>query len=73
MRYRFVINTAAGRVRLGSVRELIEREFAGLPHEVAVDPSVARLEAFCRGTAGIHGTEGSTAPREPRGQLGPVG
>ncbi len=47
MRYRFVINTAAGRARPESVRELIDREFEGLPHEIVIDPSAARLEALC--------------------------
>jgi YegS/Rv2252/BmrU family lipid kinase len=57
VRYRFVINSAAGRVRLESVRALIEREFAGLLHEVAVDPSAAGLEALCRGTDGAGGPD----------------
>jgi diacylglycerol kinase (ATP) len=52
MRYRFVINTAAGRVRLESVRKLIGAEFAGLSHEIAVDPPAARLAAFCAGSEG---------------------
>ena len=47
MRYRFVINSSAGRLRLDFVRALIDREFADLPHEVVVDPSAARLEALC--------------------------
>lgn len=58
MFYRFVVNTAAGRVRLDSVRELIGREFAGLSHEVEVDPSAARLEALCRASSGSEGLDG---------------
>jgi diacylglycerol kinase (ATP) len=47
MLYRFVINSSAGRVRTEALRDLIDREFAGLSHEVAVDPSAARLVALC--------------------------
>ena len=48
MLYRFVINSSAGRVRTEAVRNLIRSEFAGLSHEVAVDPSAARLAELCR-------------------------
>jgi YegS/Rv2252/BmrU family lipid kinase len=55
MRFRFVINSSAGRVGLESVRALIDREFVGLPYEVTVDPSAARLEAFCDAAYGNDG------------------
>lgn len=52
MLYRFVINSSAGSVQLDRARELIQDEFADLPHELIIDPSAAGLETACRPGSG---------------------